>query len=236
MLIRRRANSMRASRAFTLVELLVAIGVIAILAALVLSAFSRTKATAQAITCRNNLRQWGTATHLYAADHDDLLPPEGKSAPLETDLADPGYRAWYVQLPEQMNLPRYADMPWRTNRTIHPENSIWICPANSRRCDASPKTNNLFHYCLNDHVNGTGTNNHPTQMANIRQPSQVVWLFDNGGLAAVAQQNNVHSNLHNKGAQFVFVDGHVARFRNKEYWNFTAGKGITNNPELVWIP
>ncbi|MGA2181341.1 MAG: type II secretion system protein, partial [Verrucomicrobiota bacterium] len=50
---------MRASRAFTLVELLVAIGVIAILAALVLSAFSRTKATAQAITCRNNLRQWG---------------------------------------------------------------------------------------------------------------------------------------------------------------------------------
>ena len=59
MLIRRRAYSMRASRAFTLVELLVAIGVIAILAALVLSAFSRTRVTAQAITCRNNLRQWG---------------------------------------------------------------------------------------------------------------------------------------------------------------------------------
>ena len=30
---------------------------------------------------------------LYAADHDDLLPPEGKSAPLETDLANPGYEA-----------------------------------------------------------------------------------------------------------------------------------------------
>jgi len=238
MLIRRRANSMRASRAFTLVELLVAIGVIAILAALVLSAFSRTKATAQAITCRNNLRQWGTATHLYAADHDDCLPPEGKSAPLETDLADPGYRAWYVQLPEQMNLPRYADMPWRTNWTIHPENSIWICPSNPRRCNASTKTNNLFHYCLNDHVNGTGTNdnNHSMKMANVRRPSQVVWLFDNGGLAAVAQQNNVHSNLHSRGAQFLFLDGHVARFRNKEYWDFTAKKGITNNPELVWIP
>ena len=234
--IRRRANSMRASRAFTLVELLVAIGVIAILAGLVLSVFSRTRVASQAITCRNNLRQWGTATHLYAADHDDLLPAEGKSAPLETDLADPDYRAWYVQLPEQMNLPRYRDMPWRTNWTIHPENSIWICPANSRRCDSSSKTNNLFHYCLNDHVNGTGTDNHPTRMANIRQPSQVVWLFDNGKLAAVAQQNNVHSNLHNKGAQFVFVDGHVARFRNKEYWNFTASNGITNNPELVWIP
>jgi prepilin-type N-terminal cleavage/methylation domain-containing protein/prepilin-type processing-associated H-X9-DG protein len=229
---------MRAARAFTLIELLMVIAVIAILTALLLSALHRVRVASQATTCRNNLRQWGAATQLYAADHEDLLPPEGDSAPTETQLANPNYRAWYVQLPDQMNLPRYRDMPWRTNWTIHPENSIWICPANSRRCDASGKTNNLFHYCLNEHVNGTGTsyNDHSMQMANIRRPSQVVWLFDNGGLAAVAQQNNVHSNLHNQGAQFVFVDGHVARFRNKEYWNFSANQGITNNPELVWIP
>jgi prepilin-type N-terminal cleavage/methylation domain-containing protein/prepilin-type processing-associated H-X9-DG protein len=227
---------MRASRAFTLVELLVAISVIAILAALVLSAFSRTRGTAQAITCRNNLKQWGLATHSFATDHDDLLPPEGKPTPLESDLANSGYQAWYIQLPEEMNLPRYRDMPWRTNHLIHPENSIWICPSNPRRCDASSKTNNLFHYCLNDHVNGTGTDSHPMRMANIRQMSTTVWLFDNGGLAAVAQQNNVHSNLHSRGAQFLFIDGHVARFRNKEYWDFAGNKGITNNPELVWIP
>jgi prepilin-type N-terminal cleavage/methylation domain-containing protein/prepilin-type processing-associated H-X9-DG protein len=229
---------MRASRAFTLIELLMAIGVIAILAALVLSAFSHTRATTQAITCRNNLRQWGLATHSFATDHQDLLPPEGKPTPLETDLLNPSYQGWYIQLPEQMNLPRYRDMPWRTNHLIHPENSVWICPSNPRRCDASTKTNNLFHYCLNDHVDGTGTNydNYSMQMANIRRPSQVVWLFDNGKLAAVAQQNNVHSNLHSRGAQFLFIDGHVTQFRNKEYWNFTANNGITNNPELVWIP
>jgi prepilin-type processing-associated H-X9-DG protein len=52
----------------------------------------------------------------------------------------------------------------------------------------------------------------------------------------VAQWNNVHSNLHNHGAQFVFLDGHVARFNNKAYWNFKTGQGLTNNPELVWIP
>jgi len=229
---------MRALRAFTLIELLMVIAVIAILTALLLSALHRVKAASQTTTCRNNLRQWGAATQLYAADHEDLLPPEGDSAPTETQLANPGYRGWYIQLPEQMNLPRYRDMPWRTNWTIHPENSIWICPANSRRCNASKNTNNLFHYCLNEHVNGTGTNdnNHSMQMANIRRPSQVVWLFDNGGLAAVAQWGNVHSNLHNQGAQFVFLDGHVARFRSKEYWDFHANKGITNNPELVWIP
>ena len=236
MLIRRRAHSMRASRAFTLVELLVAIAIIAILAAMVLSALGRVKASAQAITCRNNLRQWGQATLLYVADNKDFLPPEGDSAPTEANLYSPTYKAWYVQLPEQMNLSRYRDMPWRTNWTIHPENSIWICHSNPRRCDASSKTNNLFHYCLNDHVNGTGTNSLRTRMGCIPKPSVTVWLFDNGGLAAVAQWGNVHSNLHNNGAQFVFLDGHAARFRNFEYWNFTTRKGITNNPDLVWIP
>jgi prepilin-type N-terminal cleavage/methylation domain-containing protein/prepilin-type processing-associated H-X9-DG protein len=227
---------MRASRAFTLVELLVAIAIIAILAAMVLSALGRAKASAQAITCRNNLRQWGQATLFFAADNNDFLPPEGSFAPTEKELRDASFKGWYIQLPEQLNLPRYADMPWRTNPCIEPDNSIWICPANPSRCHTSSTTTNLFHYCLNEHVNGTGTNSLRTRMGCIPKPSATVWLFDNGGLAAVAQWGNVHSNLHNHGAQFVFLDGHAARFRNFEYWNFKTGKGITNNPDLVWIP
>jgi prepilin-type N-terminal cleavage/methylation domain-containing protein/prepilin-type processing-associated H-X9-DG protein len=227
---------MRASRAFTLIELLVAIAIIAILAGMVLSALSRAKTTSRAITCRNNLRQWGQATLLYVADNNDFLPYEGRPTPFETDLAKPDYHAWYVQLPALMNQPRYRDMPWRTNPRIQPDNSIWICPSNPRRCHASNTTTNLFHYCLNDHVDGTGINNLPTRMVSIQQPSATVWLFDNGGLAAVAQQNNVHSNLHSRGAQFVFLDGHAAWFHNTAYWNFKTHKGITNNSELVWIP
>jgi len=214
----------------------VVIAVIGILAALVLSVIGRIRIAALAITCRHNLRQWGMATQSYAVDHNDYLPPEGKPTPLETDLANPMYRAWYIQLPEEMNLPHYRDMPWRTNWTIQPGNSLWICPANPRRCDGSSRTNNLFHYCLNDNVNGTGANNHSVQLAGIAHPSQLVWLFDNGKLAAVAEQNNVHTNLHNRGAQFVFLDGHAARFRNKEYWDFANNRGVTNNPDLAWNP
>ncbi|MGA9450882.1 MAG: prepilin-type N-terminal cleavage/methylation domain-containing protein [Verrucomicrobiia bacterium] len=227
---------MKAARAFTLIELLVAIGVIAILAALLLSALHRTKATAQAAGCRNNLKQWGSALHLFAADHDDFLPPEGKPTPLETDLANPTYQAWYVQLPAQMNLPRYAEMEWRTNPFIDPGSSIWICPSNPRRCNASSKTNNLFHYCLNESVDGSGAGDFPIRLASVRNSSCVVYLFDSKNLPAVGEANFVHTDLHNKGAHFLFLDGHVARFRNTEYWNFTTGKGITNNPELVWYP
>jgi prepilin-type N-terminal cleavage/methylation domain-containing protein/prepilin-type processing-associated H-X9-DG protein len=227
---------MQRIRAFTLVELLITMAVIAILAALLLSVLGRAKASAQATPCLNNLRQWGLATQLYAADHDDFLPPEGKPTPLESDLADPTYKGWYIQLPEQMNLPRYAGMPWRTNPCIQPEHSIWICPANPRRCDASSKTNNLFHYCLNENVNGTGGNNLSMRVSAIRRPGVVIWLFDSKNLPAVGGWTYVHMNLHNRGAQFVFLDSHAARFKNTAYWDFTANKGITNNPELVWIP
>ena len=224
------------TRAFTLIELLVVMAILALLAALLLTVLNRAKSSAQAVACGNNLKQWGLATQLYSVEHDDFLPPEGKPTPLESDLTNLAYLAWYIQLPGQINLPRYAGMTWRTNPSINPDNCVWICPANRRRCDSSSKTNNLFHYCLNEHVNGTGNENRSSKMANIRRPSQVIWLFDNGGLAAVAQQNNVHTSLHNHGAQFVFLDAHVARFQNTEYWDFKNNKGITNNPELVWMP
>jgi prepilin-type N-terminal cleavage/methylation domain-containing protein/prepilin-type processing-associated H-X9-DG protein len=211
--------------AFTLIELLVVIAIIAILSTILLSVLNRAKTTAQAIACRNNLRQWGLATHLYATDHEDFLPRDGSASGSDTN------GGWYVDLPREMGVPPYYEMAWRTNACIDPGNSVWICPGNPRRSNG----NNLFLYCLNKNVNGTGTDNQ-IRLTSIHQPTVTVWLFDNGGLAPVAQENNVHTNLHDGGAQFVFLDSHVARFRNTQYWNFKTGKGITNNPELVWSP
>jgi prepilin-type N-terminal cleavage/methylation domain-containing protein/prepilin-type processing-associated H-X9-DG protein len=212
-------------RAFTLIELLVATGIIAILSALLLSTIGHVKASARGVTCRNNLRQWGNATQLYAGDHGDRLPKDGSFDGSSTK------EGWYIDLPRTLGLPTYREMPWRTNKHIEPGRCIWICPANSRRSNS----NELFHYCLNKNVNGAGTGNQ-IRLVSIPHPSTTVWLFDNGGIAAVAQWNNVHSNLHTHGAQFVFLDGHVAWFKNKEYWNFKTNKGLTNNPKLIWLP
>jgi prepilin-type N-terminal cleavage/methylation domain-containing protein/prepilin-type processing-associated H-X9-DG protein len=216
---------MKLERAFTLIELLLVMAVIGILAALLLAGLHRAHESARSTFCLNNLKQWGLATHLFAGDNDDFLPKDGTPNGTSTD------EGWYNDLPRALRVPAYREMPWRTNAAIEPGRSLWICPSNSRRSNG----NNLFHYCLNEHVNGIGSGNQ-VRLSSVNHPARVVWLFDNGKLAAVAQQNNVHTNLHRRGAQFTFLDGHSARFRNKDYWDFSADRGRTNNPNLVWIP
>lgn len=216
----------RIYRGFTLMELLVVIAVLAVLAALLLPALGRAKATARSVSCMSNLKQWGVATHLYAGEHGDFLPPDG--APNGTSTKS----GWYIDLPRAIEIPAYPELPWRDDPSISPGRSIWVCPSSTNRSNGL----NLFFYCLNQHVNRTGAQNRPVPLDSISRPDRMVWLFDNGRRAAVAQQNNVALDVHRDGANFLFVDGHTARYRRTAYWNSERKRGRTDNPELQWVP
>lgn len=70
-------NNPKVAEGFTLVELLVVIAVIALLAALLLPAVSRAKATAKRTVCMNNLRQINSGIRMYSDDSRDASPSPG---------------------------------------------------------------------------------------------------------------------------------------------------------------
>jgi len=66
---------MKKKQAFTLVELLVVIGIIALLISILLPALSKARYNARLVACSSNLHQIGLASFEYGADNKGQLPP-----------------------------------------------------------------------------------------------------------------------------------------------------------------
>src|SRR5689334_12887242 len=64
----------RRRQAFTLVELLVVIGIIALLIGILMPALSRARAHAVSVQCQSNLRQIGQICYQYATENKGWLP------------------------------------------------------------------------------------------------------------------------------------------------------------------
>jgi prepilin-type N-terminal cleavage/methylation domain-containing protein len=83
----------RGSSAFTLIELLLVIAIIALLISILLPGLGHARKTSRATVCHAQLKQFGTALHNYASEHRDIASsfswkPQGGSSRF-TDLNGP---------------------------------------------------------------------------------------------------------------------------------------------------
>ncbi|MHC4365776.1 MAG: type II secretion system protein [Planctomycetota bacterium] len=65
---------MRRERGFTLTELLVVIGVIALLTSILMPVLGKARGQAKAVMCRSRLRQWGIVFKMYTDNNTSMLP------------------------------------------------------------------------------------------------------------------------------------------------------------------
>lgn len=110
---RRRDWAVPRRRAFTILELLISVGVVALLIALLLPALSSSREAARRVQCTSNLRLLGVALHQYHDEHGSL--PIG----WQWELSGSSAWGWGVSLLpflEQQNLYYHIDR----NQPIEP--------------------------------------------------------------------------------------------------------------------
>jgi prepilin-type N-terminal cleavage/methylation domain-containing protein/prepilin-type processing-associated H-X9-DG protein len=126
-----RTDRRRTSAGFTLVELLVVIGIIALLISMLLPALNRARDSARTVACLSNLRQIATAVHLYANETDGYLPPS-HTWPAVPDVGDrlhqflkryipntSGQTVWTCPSTFGLGLNTEFPMTYGANQSIH---------------------------------------------------------------------------------------------------------------------
>jgi prepilin-type N-terminal cleavage/methylation domain-containing protein/prepilin-type processing-associated H-X9-DG protein len=121
-------------RAFTLVEMLVVLGLIAVLAALLLPAIANARRSALATACAGNLRQIGAAVHLYLQAVDDTLPDASS-----TNSPDSPYSPYAGRTDDAVPQP-LRPVGELLDPYLRYGLAVWKCPAQPRGKPAPVRT------------------------------------------------------------------------------------------------
>jgi len=252
----------RSASAFTLLDLLLATGVVALLAGILLPVLGNAKAKAHRIECLSRLRQWSVAFGNYAEDNDgwvarECYEPLGevtinnwsqvKGRPRADGTSDSD-DVWYNALPQVLGRPptvkfyALSDRPKFFNRRdlIH-------CPAARFPGYALRPTYQfpLFSLAMNSQLINSG----PTISINLierNDSARTVLFLDNlleGEAKVHPMQESSHLGQpgayanrfgarHQKGGNLAFADGHVAWFQGRHVVETDENSLLVGGPIL----
>lgn len=198
---------MKTKHAFTLIELLMVMAVVATLAALLLPSLARAKDRARRTECMGNLKQVSLALRFYGDDYADSLPV----LPIPNPYPN-GIGAYYKQL-----VKGYLGL----GGLASPTERVFTCPSDPT---IRKQVNHAFtSFTFNGYEVASGDLPRITgkKLGAIRQPDKAVlvgeWTAYFGGSwhpARAGAYPNARSVLS-------FVDGHV--YYSRIYWDGIPG-------------
>jgi len=205
------------SSAFTLLEILASIAIVAVLAALLFPAIGKMTEKARTAKCLSNLRQLGGAWLAYANDNGGRLASVAWKNP--SSNADPGIRD-YLGLPSSL-----GGNPWRME-------TVFTCPVLQSNPATATEESFLRTYGVNEFACDLYDKDavysfQKRRLANINRPSQFAVAMDGtimpgspkSELYAKTCSNREgkeqwvqrpHGSPASRGANVLYADGHVA--------------------------
>ena len=161
---------MRPRPAFTLVELLVVVGIVTVLAALLLSATSAARQAAASAQCLSNLRQMAAAAADYAVRNDGSYPPAQWTDPADQSLL----RGWdFTKRNDTVVGPGFLWAP-------QPVTAVQQCPSFDGSAQSGDDVFTGYNYNTSYIGHGTGELvASPARMMRVKHPSRTL-LFGDG--------------------------------------------------------
>ncbi|HZZ44571.1 MAG TPA: prepilin-type N-terminal cleavage/methylation domain-containing protein [Tepidisphaeraceae bacterium] len=172
-------------RAFTLVELLVVIGILGLLLALLLPALNKARAKADELQCASILRQWGQAFHIYAVEYRGFIPHSGDETRNaffflnKNDPSEPENECCYIDvLPPLLHRPSWKSYPTGQK----PTNDIWQCPSAQVLADNTygfqPSIYGYHSYVMNRYLDIYPTFPKFLNLARVKASSITLLMFE----------------------------------------------------------
>jgi prepilin-type N-terminal cleavage/methylation domain-containing protein/prepilin-type processing-associated H-X9-DG protein len=217
----------RAPRAFTLIELLIVIAVIALLIGLLLPALAAARESGRAVKCASNLRQWGVAVNAYAAESKGFLPRRGQGVnPLVNYQRESD---WFNALPPHLGEQRYMDL-FANGLIARPgSQTVWMCPSATE-----VQSDHYLAYAMNMRLS-VWDQPDPDKLDSVGSAFSQVFMSEGSGVyCSVLPAAQPYSPLarHRGSVNIVFLDTHTSGFTGP---SVGCGVGDPHRNDVQWL-